>query len=65
MTDRELQEVIRRGARALAVTRRQAQERRAAEWRAYVKGGPVPKLTDAEVERLYKDILRGGMDDEA
>lgn len=57
MTERELQLVLKQAARALAVSRRQAQERRAKEWDAYAKGGPCPPLSDAEVTKLMRDIF--------
>jgi hypothetical protein len=53
----QVRDIKKRGRLALSVAKRQAQERRAKEWEAYCRGGPVPMLTDAEVRRLYLDIF--------
>lgn len=57
MRDNEIEHIRKLGARALAVTRRAAQERRAKEWEAYAKGGPCPPLSDEEVTRLMREIF--------
>ena len=57
MTPDDRERIVKTCRRALAVTRRQAQERRAKEWEAYVAGGPCPPLSDAEVTKLMRDIM--------